>query len=126
MLRKGVFKLNKDDFVESAIKDVKRFKNLISIAAKAGNLHLGFDAAKKVITNHKTKLLLVSNTLSNGTKHAIIRKAQLASVNYKLIPISPENFLEWLGKRVGIIALTDEGFAKGINSLILNKINKEE
>lgn len=118
--------MNKDDFIESEIKDVKRFKNLISIAAKAGNLYLGFDAAKKVITNHKTKLLLVSNTLSNGTKHAIIRKAQLASVNYKLIPVSPENFLEWLGKRVGIIALTDEGFAKEINSLIVNKINKEE
>ena len=84
---------------------------------------MGFDAAKKVITNHKAKLLLVSNTLSNGTKHAIIRKAQLASVNYKLISVSPENFLEWLGKRVGIIALTDEGFAKEINNLFLNKIN---
>ena len=96
------------------------------MAAKAGNLHLGFDAAKKAITNHKVKLLLVSNTLSNRTKHTIIRKAQLTSVNYKLIPISPENFLEWLGKQVGIIALTDAGFAKEINRLILNKINKEE
>ena len=110
--------LAEDKMQISKIKDEQKFRNLLSMAAKAGKLQLGFDAARSAISAHKAKLLLLSDGLSLSTREAMMKKAELFRVDYKIVAISLENLAALLGKRVGVIVIIDSGFAKNIQGLI--------
>lgn len=99
----------------------KQELSMLSLARKAGKLVLGFDKTADGLKDGTVKGLFYSADLSEKSKkelHFIGAKAQIEPLE---LSVSMEEVSTVCGKRSGVIALTDEGFAKKIASFSKTK-----
>ena len=104
-----------------------RIAGLLGIARRAGHVAVGFDAVVTAVKADKAKLVLCAADISPKTAKEwqfATRDKTVASLS---LPLSKEELGKALGyaKPVGLTAVDDEGFAKGIRALILEQ-SKEE
>lgn len=102
----------------------KRRMNLLGIARKAGRLEFGSDAVKEAALQHRAKLILLSAGLSQRTVKNMQKAAEEAGVPVAALPERMDEIGAALGKRAGVIAVDDMGFAKAL--LKLSAENEEE
>ncbi|MDR2817102.1 MAG: ribosomal L7Ae/L30e/S12e/Gadd45 family protein [Oscillospiraceae bacterium] len=102
---------------EAKSLELKKLRNILSVAKKAGKVCLGFDVAKVALMTGKGFLLLLSDDLSEGTKNSMINIACRSHVKYRVIEASLEEFGNIVGKRVGVVAVIDWGFASKIDEI---------
>lgn len=102
----------------------KRLMNLLGIARRAGRLELGSAAAKDAVRKRRAKLLLLSSDLSERTTEGMRGEAERAGVRAVALSAGMDEVEFALGRRTGIIAVSDEGFAKAL--LKLSAENEED
>ncbi len=104
-----------------------RIAGLLGIARRAGHVAVGFDAAVTAAKADKVKLALFAADISPKTAKEWQFATRDKAVATLTLPLSKEELGRALGyaKPVGLTAIDDEGFAKGIRALILEQ-SKEE
>lgn len=91
---------------------------LLGLASRARKICSGGDSVMKAIRKNDAKLVLIASDASNRTKKTIQDKCRYYGVNLYTV----SNQFE-LGKAIGkdkriTVAVTDEGFAKKLASLL--------
>lgn len=99
--------------------------SLLGIARRAGRLTMGFDAAAESIKKGESKLLLLSDDLSEKSKKSIGYTAQQNGVEVLITGCTMSDTGNALGrKQTGIISVNDSGFAKKMKDLCT--VNSQE
>lgn len=91
--------------------------SLLGIARRAGRLSLGFDSAEEAIKKGKSRLLILASDLSERSKNAIIKTAQLQSIRTIVLDVTMDKLGTAVGKTTGIISVNDRGFAEKMKTL---------
>ena len=91
-----------------------KFYGMLGLSAKAGKAASGAFAAEKAIKSGEAVLAIIAGDASDNTKK--LYEGMCGSSGIKLVSYGTK---ELLGRAVGkdertIIAITDEGFAKGL------------
>lgn len=95
----------------------RKLLSFLGIARKAGKLCLGQDVAAESIRSGNAALLVLSNDISGKSGAKIRRFAEEFAIPILQIPAGMDQLEQMLGKRAGILAVTDAGFAKRILEL---------
>ena len=101
-----------------------RLLSLLGLARRAGRLSLGNDPVLSSLEEGKAKLVLVCPDLSQRTLKGIESRAEAFGVPLVTIEQTMDQVSMSLGKRCGVLALNDEGFAR--KALTLTKTNGED
>ena len=99
--------------------------NMIGLCKRAGRLLLGFDIVKRAVLRNEVCLVLTASDLSERTVQAVKRLCSQGQPPVRPIKATLAQ-LEWMvGKRAGVLAITDQGLAQKIQSLA-NREDEEE
>lgn len=90
----------------------------LSLSKKAGKLILGFDVVKESVQNRMAKLIVLASDVSFKTKKEMDFICTNHGVKRIVIPLKMDEIWYVLGKRAGVIAITDDGFANMIDSAV--------
>lgn len=90
----------------------------LSLSKKAGKLILGFDVVKESVQNRTAKLIVLASDVSFKTKKEMDFVCTNHGVKRIVIPLKMDEIWYVLGKRAGVIAITDDGFANMIDSAV--------
>ena len=99
------------------METIDRLMNLLGLARKAGNLELGGEAVKQAVRKRQAKLVLLSADLSENTASSVRAEAEKAGVRMETLSAGMDAVQAALGKRAGVIAVIDGGFAKALLKL---------
>jgi len=81
---------------------------------KAGKLVTGFDAVARTIKSGKAGLLVLAGDLSPKSAKEITRVAETYHVKIARPGAAMDDIKRIVGKKAGILAITDEGLAKSV------------
>lgn len=95
----------------------ERLGRMLSLARKAGKLVWGFDSVKARL-DKDTVLVMFASDLSEGSRRRLERLATEKGVPCVDVGLSLDELWYYIGKRAGILALTDRGFAQKALELI--------
>lgn len=98
---------------------------LLGIARRAGALHCGRDAAVEAARGRNARLCLLAEDASPRLETEFLRIGQ-EKTEFPVIriPYSMERLGGAIGRRAGVVAVTEEGFAKRLQELLTQ--SKEE
>lgn len=96
---------------------------LITMCAKAGRLAMGMDMMKDSCKNGSAKGIFVASDISDKS----LKEARYCSSRYDVglwaLDMTMDELMKGLGKRVGVLAVCDSGFAKscakGLEKIII-------
>ncbi len=86
----------------------------LSLSKKAGKLVLGFDVVKEAVQNKKAALVLLSEDISPKTRKEVAFLCGKYSVCLAELPFKLDEIWYLIGKRAGVIAVTDKGLSEKI------------
>lgn len=86
----------------------------VGLCKKAGKLIIGFDAVAAAISRGEVCLMALSADLSPKSAKEIIRLAERRGVKYIKTELNMQDIGRILGKKAGILAVTDQGLAKAV------------
>ena len=89
----------------------------LSFCRKAGKLNFGFETVKNAVLSQKVFLLLTASDLSAKTIKEVNFLAQKNSLPCIALPYRMEEIALSIGKLTGVLAVTEQGFAKKIIKL---------
>lgn len=95
----------------------EKLLQFLGIARRAGKLSLGNDAAVEAMRKGQTALLLLASDLSPRTAGGIRLAAEEEDVAAVTSGATMDEISMALGKRTGVIAVNDAGFAKKMLAL---------
>ncbi len=91
--------------------------SLLGLARRAGRLSLGNDPAMEAMQKGKTALLLVAGDLSPRTLKGLCAAAEETHTELLIMEETMDNIGAALGKRTGVIAVNDAGFADKMRAI---------
>ena len=91
---------------------MNKLLNLLTMCRKAGQLQMGFDAMKEALAGGKAKAVIIAADVSPKTEKEAKFFADKYNVPARKTSTSLDEIFMGLGKRAGILAICDEGFAK--------------
>lgn len=97
----------------------------LGICRKAGKLVWGFDAVAQAVTGNKAVLVLAAQDTSAKSVKEIRFICDKHNIKVLPIPVTMEDLWQKIGKKVRILAVTDDGLSHTIQS-VLSRINEEE
>ena len=103
-----------------------RVLQLLGLCKIAGHLILGFDETAKALEKGKAKLLVLAADLSPKSAKEIIRLADRQNINAVRLDVTMDELWYTLGKRAGILAVTQQGLADKIVALTGARQDEEE
>lgn len=90
---------------------MKQLLSAISLTKRAGKLLVGFDQVKEAVQKHKVILVLTAADLSEKSRGSICDVCAMNRIEHALIPVTMDELWFEIGKRTGILAVTDTGLA---------------
>ena len=92
--------------------------NTIGLCRKAGKLIGGFDAVFEELEKPKSKAagILIAKDISAKTKKEVLFRAQRSNAKVAESDCTMDQLQQVLGKRIGVIAILDEGFYKSLSN----------
>ncbi|MGI6403198.1 MAG: L7Ae/L30e/S12e/Gadd45 family ribosomal protein [Oscillospiraceae bacterium] len=100
--------------------------SLLGLCKKAGYLILGFDETARALEKGKAELLVLAADLSPKSAKEIIRLADRQNINAVRLDVTMEELWYTLGKRAGILTVTQKGLADKIVALTRARQDEEE
>lgn len=101
-----------------ALSKEQKYLNMIGLATRAQKISVGEDQILKDIKRGHAKLLLIANDIGFQTHKRLTDKCHFYHVPYRIVT-DRENLSYAIGKSGRVaVAITDEGFAKKICSLL--------
>ena len=92
---------------------------LLGFAAKAGRLFYGMDAGVSSLKKNQARLVITADNVSEKSRKEISFYATGKNVPVITLPdCDIETLSKAIGKRAGIVAVNDEGFAKAISEAV--------
>ena len=95
----------------------KQELSTLSLALRAGKLILGFDKVVEEIKNKNAKGVFYTEDLSEKSRKELCFVAQQHGMQPYQLRVTMEEVFHFCTKRSGVIALSDEGFAKKLVAL---------
>ncbi len=90
----------------------------LTFCKRIGALKLGFDPVKSTLEHGQAKLVLLAKDLSSKSKDSMLRICQQDGCPAALLPLQMDEIWFLVGKRSGILAVTDAAFAKKLSELL--------
>lgn len=90
----------------------KKMFDLLTMCRRSGRMTMGFDSVKDSMTGHKAKLVILASDISAKTEKEIRFFADKTFTKVMKTEATIAEFEFGIGKKVGVIAVCDEGFAK--------------
>lgn len=103
----------------------KAVVSLLSICMRASRMELGYDQSKQAMLDGRAHLILIASDLSSGAKKRIGLLEPLGSAEIKELPMTMDEIWYSIGRRAGVLAITDKGFADRLREL-MGRVSKEE
>lgn len=94
----------------------KKFWNLLTICRKANKITFGFASSKDAVINGKAYCVFVASDVSEKTKKEAKYYCDMAEIYMEIIPCTMQEMSAELGRKAGVIAICDEGFAESFCS----------
>lgn len=91
---------------------------LLSICRKSGRMAFGFDMSKEAAEKGKAQLIVLASDISPKTEKEVRFFSDKYNVKTVKTGYTIDDFFHGIGKKVGIIAVCDNGFARKAESLI--------
>lgn len=91
---------------------------MLGIARKASKTALGYDPVIEAVMKGKVCLILLASDISPKSAKGICLAAEYDNITVAETQISMDEFGNAIGKRCGIIGITDEGIAKTLQTLL--------
>ena len=88
-----------------------RLAGTLSLCRRAGKLSMGFDQVKESVQKGNAQLILLARDLSPKTAQEIRFLAQPKGIHCQEIAYTMDELWYLIGKRIGVAAVTDRGFA---------------
>jgi ribosomal protein L30E len=101
-----------------------KLTGLLTICRKAGRMVMGFDPSKEAIETGKAFSVITACDISPKTEKEIKFFAGKKSIPVVKSDCTIDDFYHSLGKKVGVIAVCDEGFSS--RALLLISENETE
>ena len=95
----------------------KRLLSLLGLARRANRLSLGSDPAEEALRKGQARLVLLAEDLSQHTAGGVRFAAEEAGVDVLTAACTMDEISMALGKRTGVVAVNDAGFAKKLHEL---------
>jgi ribosomal protein L7Ae-like RNA K-turn-binding protein len=106
------------------VKD--RLFGVLGICHKAGKLLIGFDPVRDAARQNQLALILLSSDLSPKSAKEISFAAEKHHIHICTAPVTMDELAFRLGKRSGIIGITDRGLADAVRQKINSAAPTEE
>lgn len=90
----------------------KKLINLLTMCRRSGRMEMGFDPVKDSIEKNKAVLIILASDISAKTEKEIRFFADKKNIRVIRSDIAIAEYESSLGKKIGVIAVCDEGFAK--------------
>ncbi|MEG0571095.1 MAG: ribosomal L7Ae/L30e/S12e/Gadd45 family protein [Oscillospiraceae bacterium] len=100
-----------------------KIAQMICMAKRAGKLILGFDVVKQALQKDEAELILIASDVSPKTEKEIMFFLEKFDGDFLKVDITLDEFWFLIGKRVGVIAVTDQGFSDKIKTLVTSHTN---
>lgn len=91
---------------------------LLSMCRKSGRMAMGFDMSKEAAEKGKAELIVIASDISPKTEKEVRFFSEKHSVKTVKTNLTIDEFFHGIGKKVGIIAICDKGFAQKAEGLI--------
>lgn len=91
---------------------MSRALSAMGLARRAGKLNWGYDTVVEAVRQGECSLVLTAANLSEKTKKNARFEAERAGVPYIETGFTMEEISAAIGKKTGVIAICDGGFAK--------------
>lgn len=98
--------------------------SMLGLARRARRIEAGFDAARTAARTGRAALLLAAGDISDKTWKNLAYEAGRARIPAARLQVAMEELGRACGVRAGVLAVTDEGFAKAI--LAMTDVVKQE
>lgn len=95
--------------------------SMIGMSLKAGQLLQGTERVKDNLRRGKVVLVLLAKDLSNNTKKSMRYNAQEWNTPVVDLPVTMSEIGQRTGKKTGVLALTDRGFAGAVTKILSTK-----
>ena len=91
----------------------EKFFNLFTICEKSGNLVKGFDISKEAVTGGKAACVLVTSDVSPKTmKEVNFMCRNFPGIPVVNLPFGMDDIKNSIGRKTGVMAVCDKGFAE--------------
>ncbi len=90
---------------------MNRFDSTLSLCMRAKRLTYGFETVKAAAEHKEVFLLLAAADLSQKTRKEVRFLAEKCSIPCLLLPHSMEQIAGIIGRKTGVVGVTDQGFA---------------
>lgn len=94
-----------------------RFVNLLTMCRKAGKLALGFDSAKETAAAGSAGCLLYTEDVSEKTRKEVLFYAEKYRIPAVCVKLSMTDMQAAVGRKCGVMAVCDQGFAKALTDI---------
>lgn len=95
----------------------KRLSGTLSLCRRAGRLALGYDPVKESVQKENAQLILFAADVSPKTEENIRFAAGSSGLECLKLTYTMDELWFVVGKRVGVVAVNDHGFAAKIREL---------
>jgi ribosomal protein L7Ae-like RNA K-turn-binding protein len=103
-----------------------RILSTISLCKRAGKLLLGFDVVGEAILSGEAKVVIIASDLSPKTQKEVELAAQKGGVRVLPIPSTMDEIWQFVNKRAGVLAVSDQGLAGKLCGLIDHQDKEDE
>lgn len=101
--------------------------SLLGLIRRAGKLEAGFEASASAARGKKAHLLLAAGDISEKTLKNLRYEAERAGLPAVRLGVCMEEVSRACGVKAGVLAVTDQGFAKALlNAMEQRSREKEE
>jgi ribosomal protein L7Ae-like RNA K-turn-binding protein len=104
---------------------VNKLLSSLGLCKKAGKLVAGFEAVSDDIKAGKAFLVVTAADLSPKTEKEIQYITEKHLIDHIAAPVTMDEISHWLGRRVGVLAVSDAGLARAV-SMAAVRLNEEE
>lgn len=104
---------------------MNRILSTLSLCRRASKLVCGFDLVKQAVINQKVYIVLLASDLSPKTKKEVEFVCNSRQIGVLTLPATIDEIWYSVGKRAGVLAVTERGLAEKLNELI-DRLDKEE
>lgn len=90
----------------------------VTFCKRLGKLTVGFDVAKAAMQTGEAQLILLAADLSPKTQKEAEYLCRIFEIPFRKTEITLDEYWYLIGKRAGVIAVTEPGFAEKITAII--------
>ncbi len=96
-----------------------KIRALLGFSRKAGKLATGTETTRESVMRHRARLVLIASDISPKSVKEIRFICHKNNTRVEILPLTTEEISAAIGRRAGILALEDDGFAAAVVKNIL-------